>query len=96
MIMTKKKKLKAILQRLQAGEKLACMTEHGVCYMYHTWDGFAQHHIIKYCSFGSSAVQATVENLKWLLDTICKSKDYEVMTPAELKKKTGRDWFYLF
>lgn len=88
--MAKKEKLEAILQRLQAGEKLACMARRGVCYMYYSF-GY-----IHWCCFGSSAERPTIEGLRFILDKICESEDYEVMTPAELKAKTGRDWFYLF
>ena len=82
-------KLKAIMQRLRDGEQLACMGRKGVCYMYYAFG------LIHWCHFGSSAEKATLKNLKWLFDVIFES-DYEVMTPEELKAKTGRDYFCLF
>lgn len=94
--MTKMQKLKTILQRLHDGERLACMGSKGACEMYLTWDAYAQHHVIHYHSFGSSAIRATLSNLRWLFDVIFKCADYEVMTPDELKEKTGHDYFYLF
>lgn len=94
--MGKMEKLKAIMQRLCNGEKLACMGEHGVCEMHLKWDACAQHDVIKWHSFGSSAVRATLRDLKWLFDVIFKCEDYEVMTPDELKAKTGHDYFYCF
>lgn len=94
--MAKKEKLKAILQRLKDGEQLACMGEHGTCEMYMHWDAVAQKNVIRYHSFGSSAVSATLKDLQWLMDVIFKCEDYEVMSPDELKAKTGRDYFCLF
>lgn len=89
-------KLKAIMQRLHNGEMLACVGKGGICEMYLKWDAYAQHNVIKWHSYGSSAVRATLRDLKWLFDVIFKCEDYEVMTPDELKAKTGRDCLWLF
>ena len=83
-------KLKAIMQRLRDGERLACIGRKGTCEMYYAFG------LIHWHSFGSSANKATLRNLKWLMDVIFECDDYEVYTPAELKAKTGRDYFCLF
>lgn len=82
-------KLQAIMQRLRDGEQLACIGKRGVCEMYYAFG------LIHWHSYGSSAEKATLRNLKWLFDVIFES-DYEVMTPEELKARTGMDYFCLF
>lgn len=88
--MAKMLKLKAIMQRLRDGEQLACIGRDGTCEMYYAFG------LIHWHCFGSSANKATLRDLKWLMDVIFKCDDYEVYTPAELKAKTGREYFYLF
>lgn len=88
--MGKREKLAEIMRRLKDGEYLEC----NGCFMHFAWDGYAQHHTIRYTHYGGSAIRATIENLKWLLDVIAESVDYVVRTPEEYKAQTGSDFFY--
>ena len=91
------KEAAAILEELKAGKHIQGIDKHGrgVGHIYH--NGF----YIYWRYYGSSAIQATPEQLKWLLETIfddctawdyCKYSEYHIGYIPENPKYTGIDY----
>ncbi len=80
--MEKREKLAVILQRLKNGEKLAC---NGVCITaFNNGSQLFWHHFI------GNSEPANVRRLKFILDKVATSRDYEVETAEEYEKRTGK------